>query len=390
MRRTEVPAGGAKTSWGFNPKDIDTKVRPQDDFFHHVNRRWMKSHPIPAHESRWGSFIELRYKTDMQLHSLLKRVAAKRRAKVGSPEQMIGDFYRSGSDLARRKKLGLAPIKDVLAKIDAIKTPEDLVRTIARLERIGLGGIWGNAIDQDMKNSEKFLLYFFQSGLGMPDRDYYLKDDVESKRVRKAYLGYLEKLATLGGRAKTARQDAATIYKIETALAKISMKKEDARDVDKIYHKMSMLALARLAPGVDWKGYFKIIGASPREVIVMQPDFISKGARMLETVPLADWKTYLSIHAVGAFAGALTPELEKASFAFYGTTLTGMKEMKPLWRRVLRAVNGSLDELFGELYVEAYLGKEAKQKVERVVADLFRAYEARIKGLDWMTPATKA
>src|SRR3989344_2916160 len=379
----------ATKNWGFDVRDIDTKVRPQDDFFHYASGAWMKKHPIPNSEARWGSFTQLRQTTDVQLHGLLKKVVNKKRVLHGSPEQMIGDFYRSGADLAGRRRLGLTPIKSMLERIGSIQTPTQLMHTIAHLERVGLSGIWGNAIDQDMKNSEKYLLYFFQSGLGMPDRDYYLKNDAESVRVREAYVAYLERLLTLSGRGKTARDDATTVYMIEKALAKISMKKEDIRDVDKTYHKMTLAGLTRLAPTIDWPGYFKIIGAAPREVIVMQPDFIEKGARLLASAPIEDWKTYLVLYTISGFAGPLTPELEKASFAFYGTTLSGTTHMKPLWRRILRTVNGSLDELFGELYVAAHFGKEAKRKVSDIVDDLFRAYEARIKNLDWMTPATK-
>ncbi len=375
--------------WGFDTRDIDTKVRPQDDFFHHASGNWMKRNPIPKNESRWGSFTMLRHATDKQLQILLKKVLGTKRAKTGSAEQMIRDLYRSGMDMKHRRELGLAPLRKILARIEAIRNPRDLIRTIAHLERIGSGGIWGVGIDQDMKNSEKYIIYIGQGGLGMPDRDYYLKDDAESRRVRNAYEKHLVRLLALAGRRQGAVQDAEVVLEIETALAKISMKKEDLRDVDKTYHKKSLRQLQKLAPRVDWQTYFKILGTKPREVVVMQPEFFSAAERLLHTFPIASWQTYLRTHVISDFSSVLTPELEKESFAFYGTALTGTKHMKPLWRRILRMVNGGLGELLGELYVDEYFPPEAKHKVSAIVADLFKAYEARIRNLDWMSAGTK-
>lgn len=378
-----------KKGWGFDTRDIDTSVRPQDDFFHYASGNWMKKHPIPKAEAIWGSFTMLRHATEKQLQALLKKVSGTKKAKDGSAEQMIRDFYRSGVDMKRRKALGLAPIKPLLDRIEAIRNPEDVVRTIAHLERMGSGGLWSVGIDQDMKDSERYIIYMGQGGLGMPDRDYYLKDDAESKRVRAAYETHLTKRLKLAGRAAHAAKEAATVLKIETALAKISMKKEELRDVDKTYHKKSLAGLRELAPSVDWSEYFGILGTKPKELIVMQPKFFSAADRLLRSYPIEAWRTYLRTHVIGDFSSFLTPELEKESFAFYGTVLTGTKHMKPLWRRILRTVNGGLSELFGELYVKEYFPPAAKRKAMLVVADLFRAYEARIKNLDWMTAETK-
>ncbi|TSA43759.1 M13 family peptidase, partial [bacterium] len=378
-----------KNGWGFDVRDIDAKVRPQDDFFHYASGGWMKKNPIPKAEARWGSFTMLRRATDQQLQKLMKKVEATKRVKSGSAEQLIRDFYRSGMDVQTRRTLGLKPLLPLMKRIEAIKSPHDVVRTVAHLERVGSGGIWGAGIDQDMKNSEKYIIYLGQGGLGMPDRDYYLKDDKESKRVRAAYEKHLVRLLEIAGRRKEARQEAEVVLEIETALAKISMKKEDLRDVDKTYHKKSVAQLSKLAPHIDWQEYFKILGTKPKDVVVMQPEFFAGAARLLETFPLDAWKTYLRTHVISDFASFLTSELEAENFAFYVTTLAGTKHMKPLWRRVLGVVNGSLDELLGELYVQAYFPPEAKHKVVVIVADLFRAYEARIKHLDWMSPATK-
>lgn len=381
-----------KKNWGFDTRDIDPKVRPQDDFFHYASGGWMKRNPIPKAEARWGSFTMLRHATDKQLQKLIKKISKQPRRKVGVPTEasgMIRDLYRSGMSLSQRRELGLAPLQPILNRINAIRKPEDVVRTIAHLERVGSGGIWSIGVDQDMKKSETYILYLGQGGLGMPDRDYYLKDDSESRRVREAYEKHLVRLLELAGRRVEAKQEAEIVLEIETALAKVSMKKEDLRDVDKTYHKKTAAQLARIASSIDWKTYFKILGVKPREVVVAQPDFFTAANRMLNTFPVTAWRTYLRTHVISDFSSFLTPELEKESFNFYATTLTGTKQMKPLWRRILRVVNGGLSELLGELYVREYFPAEAKHKVALIVADLFRAYEARIKNLDWMNAGTK-
>lgn len=380
-----------KNGWGFDMRDMDTSVRPQDDFYHHVNGGWLRKNPVPPHESRWGSFLMLRYDTEKKLRAIVSKLENKRGLKTGSPEQMVRDFYHSGLDMRTRNTLGTKPLAPWLARIQKIKDVPSLVETIAHFEKIGGGGPWGATIDQDMRNSEKYILHLYQSGLGMPDRDYYLKSDAESLRVRTAYVKHLEAVATLTGKTKAeAKRDSETIMRIETAIAKVSMPKEDLREVDKTYHKMRMPALARLTRTIDWDSYFKIIGGEDlREVVVMQPKFLEAVGTMLAKEPIEDWKTYLTWHLVGGTASLLTATFEKQNFAFYGSTLSGVKEMKPAWRRALSAVNGNLGELLGELYVQEYFGAAAKKKIITVVADLFEAYEARIKNLDWMSGSTK-
>ncbi len=378
-----------QNGWGFDVLDMDASVRPQDDFFRYAGGTWMKRNTIPKHESRWGSFLKLRSDVDTQLHALVKEVEQKRGVAKGSPEQMLRDFLRSGMDTKRRQALGLSPLAPYLALIDKIRRPEDIVPTIAKLEKRGASGIWGGMVDQDMKNSERYALYLAQDGLGMPDRDYYLKDDAESKRVREAYRTHLQKLIRMGGIAKDVQGAMETVLAIETKLARVSMTKEDTRDVDKTYFKYTLPKLAKLASQIDWATYFRTIGARVSDVIVMQPEFFKAVGGLLHSVPVEDWKLYLRTHLVNDFAAHLTPALEKENFAFYGTVMTGTTHMKPLWRRVLNTVNGSLGELLGRLYVERHFSPHAKRMMLEMVDDLFAAYEARIKRLDWMSPATK-
>jgi putative endopeptidase len=380
-----------RKNWGFDTRDIDTKVRPQDDFYTYVNGGWLKSNPIPKEEASWGSFRILRYETEKKLRTLVDNVAKMKSVKAGSPEQLVRDLYRSGLDMKARNRAGLTPLLPWLERIEKIKDLASLVSTFAHLEKIGGGGPFGLGIDQDMKNSEKYVVYLSQSGLGLPDRDYYLKKDAESLRVREAYKKHIEAIFTLAGESPAdAKAHQEIVLKIETAIAKISMTKEDLRDVDKTYHKMTVAALARLAPQVDWSAYFKIVGAGTlREIIVMQPEFITSVNAMLSKIKIDDWKVYLRFHLIGGAASYLSEKFEKQNFAFYGTILSGVTVMKPVWRRVLSVVNGTLGEVLGKLYVEEHFSALAKKRIVTVVADLFEAYEARIKNLDWMSPATK-
>ncbi len=380
-----------KNGQGFDRRDMDTNVRPQDDFYHHVNGGWLKKNPVPPHESRWGSFLMLRYETEKKLHAIVSRLQDEKNLKAGSAERMIRDFYRSGMDTKRRNALGATPLAPWLERIAKITDVRSLVSVFAHLETIGGGGPWGIAVDQDMKDSRKYVAYLHQSGLGMPDRDYYLKDDRESVRVRTAYVKHLEAIFALMGKTKAEAKDGAkTVMRIETAIAKISMTKEDLRDVDKTYHPIRRAALARLTPAIDWDSFFRIVGARDvNRVILMQPEFFKALDALLVKEPLEDWKTFLSWHLVGGAASYLTARFEKQNFAFYGTTLSGVTKMKPAWRRILASVNGSLGEPLGRLYVQEYFSPEAKRKAARMVEDLFEAYEARIRNLDWMSAATK-
>ena len=380
-----------KKGWGFDTRDIDKTIRPQDDFYLYANGSWLKRSVIPPAEASWGSFIMLRYDTEKKLRNLVTKVQKMKHVKRGGPEQAVRDFYISGLDMKKRNTLGLKPLTPWLGRIKKIKDARSLVSTLAHLEKIGGGGPFGLMIDQDMKNSGRYIIHICQGGLGMPDRDYYLKNDAESLRVRAAYEKHLEAMFALMGKAQgEAKKNRETVMRLETALAKISMAREELRDVDKTYHKMKVSALTRLTPNITWDSFFKIIDAkSVKEVVVMHPNFMKAVDAMLTKEPIEDWKTYLEWHLVGGAAGYLTKRLEKQSFAFYGTVLSGVRVMKPAWRRALRATNGNLGEMLGKLYVREYFSPEAKKKIKIVVADLFIAYEARIKNLDWMSPATK-
>ncbi len=369
--------------WGFDTKGIDITVRPQDDFYTYANGGWVKKAKIPADEARWGSFITLRVETEHKLKTIVDDLLAHKGHKKGTPEQLIADYYRSAFDIKRRNSLGTTPLYNLVRRIEKISSQKELVETIAHLHKVGVSGVWSFFVDQDSKDSSNYLLHLWQGGLGLPERDYYLENKPEQKRVRDAYVVYIANLLNIAGFAPA---DIMPIQKvvlyIETRLAQASMTKEDLRDPHKVYHKV--------VPNAFWKSYLSLIGApAVKNIIVGQPQFFTEAQKMLASVPLADWKLYLTWHLVNDLGCSLTEEFTQEQFNFYSGVLHGVKKMKPLWRRALGSTNGALGEPLGKLYVERYFHKEAKRKIDHLVSDLFAVYAERMQQLDWMSAATK-
>jgi putative endopeptidase len=375
--------------WGFDIKTIDRAVSPKTDFYRYANGNWMRTNVVPPAESRWGSFNILRKVTEHQTLAIMEGLL-KKRAPKGTDAQLVADLYRSGMDMKRRNKLGAAPLAPYRKLIDTMK-PGNMEKVLAKLSIEALTAPWALAVDQDSKKSETYILHLGQSGLGLPDRDYYLKDDAEFLRVRTAYLAFIKKLFVLSGSSPRESAHAVeTVMRIETALAKASMDKVDMRDPDKRYHKMTVPKLARIAPGFNWHQFFKSLGVPPiKELIVEQPEFMTSAAQLLKTLPLADVQTYLTWQLLLSSAGSLSEPFIKANFAFYGKVVSGQKVMRPLWRRVLQSVNGMVGFAFGRLYVEKHFGEAAKRTMDQLVSDLFVVYERRMQTLDWMSPQTK-
>ncbi|HVZ76085.1 MAG TPA: M13 family metallopeptidase [Candidatus Paceibacterota bacterium] len=375
---------------GFDLKSLDTSVRPQDDFYHYANGGWLKKNKIPAAESRWGSFIVLRVEAEKNLKKIVDSLLTKKKLTTGSPEQLVGDLYRSAIDMQTRNRLGASPLGSLRSRIQAVESRDDLLVLIGHLDQLGIGAPWHPLIDQDSKDSSRYALHFYQGGLGLPDRDYYLKDEPEFLRVRNAYQGYITKVFTLlGYNAAHAKEKMETVMRVETRLAQASMAKEDSRDAEKIYHKKTLPQLQKEFPSVEWKKYFAAARLPQVPyVIVAQPKFLTAASEFIASGSLDDWKVYLEWHLASDAVGILSDKFYKAAFQF-SQTLTGVKTMKPLWRRALAAVNGGLGEPLGRMYVEKYFDKEKKRKMDQLVSNLFTVYEKRIKELDWMSDATK-
>lgn len=379
-----------KKSWGFNTRSMDTSVRPQDDFYHFANGNWIKKNKIPPEESRWGSFITLRYNTERQLKAIVEELLAKKKLKNGSPEQLVSDLYRSALDLKTRNSLGPKPIEPLCKEIQSLSSLPELLHIVARLHRTVSSPLWATYLDQDPRNSNKYLLGLAQGGLGLPDRDYYLLDAPEQKRVREAYVVHIKNLLKLFGKKESEiTRDAQIIMRLETALAKVSMTKEDARDVDKTTNRRTVGTWSKEVPQIDWKNYFSLLGAEVKEINVAQPEFLAKMAKMLKSEPLEDWKIYIEWHLLNDAASLLSQKYIEENFNFYGKVMTGTKKIRAPWRRALSAVNGSVGEALGKLYVKRHFPPAAKKEIDTLVSDLFDAYEDRLRKIDWMSKPTK-
>jgi putative endopeptidase len=382
-------AMAAPLTSGLDRPGFDAAVRAQDDLFRAANGNWLRSTEIPADKPEYGSFIQLRDLSDQRVKAIIEELATQQ-FKAGSVEQKVGSFYATYVDTAAIDKAGLAPIQPVLAEIDGIKSPRDLAawqgKVQGRLETPVQ--LWVMA---DYKNPAMNQALTWQGGLGLPDRDYYLKkDDERLAKARAAYEGYLTTLGTLAG-MKDPADAARRVIAIEQRIAEAHWDKVENRNPVKIYNAMSVAELEKLAPGVDWKAFLQAANLGGVERLsVSQPSAVTAIAKLFAEVPLADWKLYFKLHSLDDAAPVLPQAFREARFAFRGTALTGAKEQKPRWQMAITEVNGALGEAVGQLYVARHFPPEYKARMQALVGNLLAAYKESIDGLSWMTPATKA
>ncbi len=383
-----------------NPANMDTSVKPGDDFFLYANGTWLKNNPIPPEYSRWGSFNELIEKNNDALHQIAEQAAKLSAQESGEPKiekaseselQKVGDFYASGMDETAIDKAKVQPLQEELKRIDGIKDKAALSQEIGRLHGIGVGALFGFTSGQDDKNSTMVIAQAYQGGLGLPDRDYYTKDDDASKKLREQYLAHVTKMFTLlGDSEEKAKANAKTVMDVETSLAKPARTRVELRDPQKNYNKMSEADLKKLMPDFRWDTYFEQLPlAVPGAINVGQPDFFKAASNVFKTVSLDDWKTYLRWHLVHDVAPTLSQDFVNENFAFYGKTLTGAEKLKPRWKRVVSTIDNEIGEALGRLYVADHFPPEAKKRALEMVNNLKEALADRIKSNDWMDDATK-
>jgi putative endopeptidase len=379
------------TSWGFDTANLDKTCKPCDDFYQFAMGGWMKSNPIPPEYSSWGTFTQLADKNQQNLRQILED-AASAKAAAGSNEQKIGDFYASCMDTTAIEAAGTKPLEPGLARIADLKTISDLPAVTEYLHSTGVGGLFRFNSTQDAKDSTQVIGAAFQGGLGLPEREYYLKEDDKSKQLRETYTKHVAKmLELLGDSADQSAVEAATVLKIETALATASMKNTDLRDPDKTYHKLMLADLRALTPNFSWEAYFKAVGHPElKEINVGQPDFFKALDAQLSTTPLDDWKTYLRWHLVHSAAPGLPERFVAEDFAFSGKTLTGAKENQPRWKRCVQATDRALGEALGQVYVQKHFPPEAKARALEMVHNLIAALRDDLQTLSWMGPETRA
>jgi len=390
-RRASAKPAGERSYWGFDTANLDRRCKPCDDFYQFAMGGWMKAHTIPPEYSTWGSFSQLVDKNQQNLREILD-AAVKQQAKPGSNEQKIGDFYASCLDTEAIEAAGTTPLDAELASITQMKNGADLEAQAARLQKEGVGVLFGFRANQDAKDSTQVVGAAWQGGLGLPEREYYLKQDDKSKQLRDAYVKHVAKMFELSGdSAPTAAAEANTVLGIETSLAAASMKNTDLRDPQKTYHHMNMAELRALTPDFNWESYFKLLGHPElQEINVGQPDFFKALDSQLTASPLADWKTYYRWHLLNAAAPALPEKFVSEEFEFRGKILTGAKEIQPRWKRCTQATDRALGEALGQLYVQKYFPPEAKARALVMVRNLIAALDDDLQTLSWMSPDTRA
>jgi len=377
-------------SAGIATEYIEQGVRPQDDFFEYLNGKWLKNTEIPADKASWGSFMQLRENTMPRLRGIIEKSAASKPA-AATDAQRIGDFYASFMDEARLEQLGATPLAGELAKIAALKDKSELPAMLARLGKIGVGVPFDFGIHQDNKDSTKYVADIGQGGLGMPDRDYYLKaDDAKLADTKAKYERHVEKMLALAG-DKNAAANAKAIVDFETEIAKVQWTKVELRDPVKAYNKVNLAEMDKVAPGFDWKSWFDAASLSGKAsyVIVGQPTYLKAFVDVSNKTSLDTWKAYLSLHLIESYGNFLSKNFVDERFDFYGKTLSGVTEMEPRWKRGVSAVERAQGESLGKLYVAEYFPPEHKARMEALVKNLLAAYKQSIDKLDWMSPATK-
>ncbi len=375
---------------GINVELMDKTVKPGDDFFKYVNGKWVETTEIPSDRVRWGSFDELRQNTDRDALAILKE-AAKKKLDPKSDQAKAVIIFNTYMDTISRNKLGMTPIKGTLAKINAIKSIDDLNKFIIEMQPQGGLGFYGLGVSPDAKNSNKNVVNIGVGSLGLPDRDYYVSEDADSKEKRMKYMFHVAKmLQFIGEDAEQAKVDAKMVLAIETAMATPRLDRVERRDRRKSYNPMTVADLQKLTPAVNWNALISGVGIAKIDSLnVSQPKYMTALQTIFSDNKIDQWKAYLRWSLVNKSADILTTEIEKANWDFYSQTLQGAKKQRPREERALQVVNGTVGEALGKLYVEQKFPAEAKEKASKMIKNIFLAFENRINKLAWMTPETR-
>jgi endothelin-converting enzyme/putative endopeptidase len=369
--------------------DMNPQAKPCEDFFEYANGKWRAENPIPPSMSRWSRRWAAGESSKDKLRSILEDAAATR-SQRGSNEQLIGDFYAGCMNEAEINRLGAQPIRPLLSRIDRISSAESLQAMITELQGMAIYAPFAVFSGSDNHNPSFVIAQFYASGLGMPDRDYYLKPEARFNEARQKYREYVSKLFQLSGTsAGEARFAADTVMKFETALAQASLDNVTLRDPQATDHKMSFAELQKLTPRFDWNAFYKTSGLSPGDVNVNEPKFMEEFDRQLGATSLADWKIYLKAHVLDSAAPSLSNDFVQESYAFHDAYLGGATEIKPRWKRCVEATDSNLGEALGKKYVERYFPPAAKARMQELVKNLQLAMGEIIHEIDWMSPATK-
>ena len=377
------PAGKPEFgSFGFDTAGMDTSVRPGDNFYQYANGTWAKNTPIPADKSNYGMFGMLDDLSKERTQEILKEAAV-------SPDSKIGAAYASYLDEATVEAKGLAPIQPWLDQVKGVKTKADYVALVGQAGKLGIPGPLGGYVGVDDKNNTDYAFTLYQSGLGMPDRDYYLKTSPELAETRAKYLQHLTNVLTLAGESNAAAR-AKAVMALETDIAKTHWTQVESRDAAKTYNKMSLADLQKRAPGIDFASLFRESGVSTDQLIVAQPSAITGTARVVSRAPLGVLKDQMLIRSLDAYSDYLPKAIDQENFAFYGTALSGTPEQEARWKRAVDFTTGALSDDVSKIYVQRYFPPETKAAADELVKNVVAAMGRRIDGLAWMAPETKS
>ena len=382
-----APGGGVTLGSGLDKAGMDSAVRPQDNLFEAMNGGWLHHTDIPGDKAEYGTFIQLRDLSDERVKGIIEALAAKPQS-AGTIDGKIADFYNAYMDTAAIDKAGLAPVESYFKAIDGVKDKRALTALMGRWQSV-IDSPVRLLVNQDFKDPTIYSPATWQSGLGLPERDYYLKDTDRFQKAREAYQTYLTTMFTIQG-DKDAAKHASAVIALEKQIAQAQWSQVENRDPVKLYNPMSVKQLAAKAPGVDWAGYVAAAEMPvPKFISISQPSYVAAAARLINTVPLATWKLYMRARVMDAFSTELPADVRDARFAFRGTALQGLKEDRPRWQKAVDQVNGAMGEAVGQVYVQQYFPPAYKARMLELVHNLLATYKTSIDQLSWMTPATR-
>ena len=382
-------ASPATLGSGLDLAGFDRSLRPQDDLFRYVSGEWLKTAVIPADRANYGAFTMLDDQAQADVHELVEKAANLPHRAPGSDEQKIGDFYLSFMDTARIEELGLAPLKSELARVDAVANRADLVGYMGYAQSIGvLHPLW-YFVSQDEKNATAYISNIYQRGLTLPDRDYYLKSDEKYVAIRAKYQAYVANLLKLAG-FPNADDGARRIAALENRLAQAHWTRVQNRDAEATYNKYNIAEANALTPGLDWAQFLAGAQADAHELVIAQPSYVTALGKAITEIPLEDWKLYMKYKLIDQYAPYLSSAYADLNFDLHLKTLKGIEENQPRWKRAVDAIDESLGDIAGRLYVAEHFAPDAKRRMDELVANLLKAYKVSIDSLEWMSPETRA
>ena len=374
---------------GIDQANMDKSTRPQDNFYRYINGGWMNSNEIPGDKTGIGAFNDLRDKADDDVKVIIEELAATKSLKMGSDEQKVADLFRSYMDSEKRNAAGIKPISSILTAINNIDNKDDLAAFFGKHSSSGVSSPLALYVSIDAKNSSSYAIHIWQSGLNLPDRDYYFNETERFVNLRSGYVAHIENMYNLAG-MKNGKTAAKNIMALETSLAEFHWTRVQSRDSEKRYDKFATNDLNSITEQFNWQAFLAAEGvASQKDIIINQPDFIKGFGEIFAATSLDTWKQYLTFNTLSAFSSYLTAELDNESFDFFSKQLSGRKEQRPQWKRGVSVVNGNLGEVIGKVYVARHFTPEAKSRMSELVENLRSAYGSSIDNLTWMSADTK-